>query len=242
MINEETKIPLSKAIIYGAIIIAVVIAGGMIYQKNFTEKKIPEIVKKTIDEMTPNPKNTPAVTKDDHLLGDKNAPVKIVVYTDLECPYCKVFHQSIDELKDTYIKEGKVAIVYRNFPIDQLHSKARAEAEASECVAKLGGNDKYWSYIDKIFTATPSNNGLDSSLLVKFAEELGLNKETFVTCQKDEKIIAKVEAEITEAQKSGAQGTPYPIVIYKDEVKGSLPGAVPVDQMKEIIDQVIAEK
>ncbi len=241
--NEQgTGLTISKALIYGAIIIAVVIGGSFIYQKRFIEKNLPTLVKQAIEDMTPNTKNMKPVTKEDHILGNLNAPVKLVVYTDLECPYCKVFHNSVLELKDNYIKDGKLAVIYRNMPLDQLHSKARPEAIASECVAKLGGEEKYWSFVDKIFKDTPSNDGLDLNLLPKFATELGVDAKAFATCQKDEAIAKKIVDHETNAQQSGAQGTPYPIFTYKDEVKGALPGAVPADQIKKMVDDLIAGK
>jgi protein-disulfide isomerase len=237
----ENNITVSKALLYGAVIVAIVGAGSFAWQKHYIETNMPALVKKAIQDMTPNPDNTPAVTAADHLLGDSKAPVKIVVYTDLECPYCKSFHNSVNELKADYIKDGKVAVVYRNMPLDQLHSKARPEAAAAECAAKLGGNEKYWAFVDKVFAATPSNDGLDLSVLPQFSVELGLNKAAFEACQKDKAIADKLEAQIQEGQKAGAQGTPYPIVFYQDAVKGALPGAVPAEQMKKMVDQVLAE-
>lgn len=242
MSEQESGLTVSKALIYGAIIIALVIGGSFVYQKRFIERNMPALVKQAIEDMTPNPKNMAAVSADDHILGDIKAPVKLVVYTDLECPYCKVFHTSISELKDNYIKDGKIAIVYRNLPLDQLHSKARPEAEASECAAKLGGNDKYWAYVDKIMDKTTSNDGLDLNLLPKFATELGLDAKAFADCQKDKSIAQKVVDQETEGQKAGAQGTPYPLVTYNDEVKGALPGALPADQIKKMVDELIAGK
>ncbi|MCX6712671.1 MAG: thioredoxin domain-containing protein [Candidatus Vogelbacteria bacterium] len=239
MENQGSSISVSKALIYGAIIIALVIGGSYVYQKRFIEKNLPGLVKKAIQDMTPNPANAAPVTASDHLLGNAKAPVKLIVYTDLECPYCKVFHNSVLGLKDNYIKDGKIAVIYRNFPLDQLHSKARPEAIASECAAKLGGNDKYWAFVDKIFAATPSNNGLDLNNLPIFATELGLDKTAFANCLKDKTIADKVVAQETDGQKAGAQGTPYPIVMLNDVVKGALPGALPTDQLKKMVDDLL---
>lgn len=102
------------------------------------------------------------VTKADHILGSIDAPVKIVEYSDLECPFCKQFHNTMQKIMSEYGTE-KVAWVFRQFPLSQLHSKAPKEAEASECVAELGGNDAFWKFIDKINEVTPSNNKLDQA-------------------------------------------------------------------------------
>src|SRR5207249_6414117 len=79
-------------------------------------------------------------------------------------------------------KDGKVVWVYRHFPIDSLHSKARKEAQASECAAALGGNEAFWAYSDKLFEVTPSNNRLDLAQLPRIAQEIGLDRAQFETC------------------------------------------------------------
>src|SRR3989338_2531696 len=107
--------------------------------------------------------NVGELTDRDHLRGDPKATVKVVEFSDLECPFCKNFHRTMQQVMSEY--SGQVAWVYRHFPLDSLHSKARKEAEASECAAELGGNDGFWAYVDKLFEITPSNNGLDPNLL-----------------------------------------------------------------------------
>src|SRR3989344_1332658 len=116
--------------------------------------------------------NMKPVSDSDHILGDKNAPVKIVEFSDTECPFCKRFHVTMQQVvKDS---NGQTAWVYRHFPLDQLHSKARKEAEATECVAELGGNEKFWAYLNRIMEVTPSNNGLDPAELLNTAAYVGL--------------------------------------------------------------------
>ena len=80
-----------------------------------------------------------SITADDHILGNPEAKIKLIEFSDTECPYCKQFHVSLHKIIDTYGKDGTVAWVYRHFPIDRLHKKARKEAEASECAADQGG-------------------------------------------------------------------------------------------------------
>jgi len=93
--------------------------------------------------------NLVSVTEKDHIIGDRNAELVIIEYSDTECPFCKTFHKTMKEVVQNY--DGKVAWVYRHFPIAQLHSKASKEAEATECAAELGGNQAFWKYLDKIF-------------------------------------------------------------------------------------------
>src|SRR3989344_5249475 len=76
------------------------------------------------------------ITDDDHIRGNPNAPVKIVEYSDTECPFCKAFHATLQKAAQEYGND--VAWVYRHFPLDQLHSKARKEAVALECATDQG--------------------------------------------------------------------------------------------------------
>ena len=112
------------------------------------------------------------VTRDDHILGDINAPVKIIEFSDPECPYCKRFHTTMEQIIAEYGKGGQVAWVYRHFPLDSIHPKSRKEAEAIECAGEQG---KFWEYTSKIYEVTPSNNKLDPNQLYKIAIDLGLN-------------------------------------------------------------------
>ena len=156
------------------------------------------------------------VSADDHILGNPNAPVTILEYSDTECPFCKSFDVTMKSIMNTYGKDGKVAWAYRHFPLDSLHPKTRKEAEATECANELGGNKSFWDMLDKIYTNTPSNNGLDANLLPIFAKAVGLDQTKFNTCLASGKYAAKVEADFQDGVKAGAQGTPYSVMILKN--------------------------
>src|SRR3989344_3501069 len=104
------------------------------------------------------PANPAPTAADEHRRGPAEASLKIVEFSDLECPFCKAFQRAMQKLVAKYPDD--VAWVYRPFPLDELHSKARAEAVAAECVAQLADEDLFWQFVDKIFEVTPSNNGL----------------------------------------------------------------------------------
>ncbi|MBI2097632.1 MAG: thioredoxin domain-containing protein [Candidatus Vogelbacteria bacterium] len=182
----------------------------------------------------------------DHLLGNPNAPIKIVEYSDLECPFCKNFHATMHQLVTAYPEQ--VAWVYRHFPLDQLHNKARKEAEASECAYELGGpsgseasNEKFWAYVDKIFEVTPSNDRLEPSQLPLIAEQIGLNRQTFETCLASGRQAERVDADYQNALDAGGRGTPFPIVIAPDGKKFALEGAVPFEGMKQLVEGLLAK-
>ena len=179
-----------------------------------------------------------AVTDKDHILGNKDAKVIVVEYSDLECPFCKTFHNTMHQVMDTY-KGKSIAWVYRHFPIAQLHSKAPKEAEASECAADQGGNTAWWAFADKVFATTGSNNTLDPAELPKIAASIGLDVAKFNNCLSSGVHTAEIAADVAAASAAGAQGTPYSVILTKDGQKIVINGAEPFDTVKAKIDSVI---
>lgn len=195
-----------------------------------------------IDNTAPQEITLKEVTKDDHIRGGSiDAPVKIVEYSDLECPFCKKHHVTMQQIVADY--GDKVAWVYRHFPLAYgqrpLHSKAAKEAEATECASELGGNDGFWKLTDKIFEVTPANNGLDLATLPDLAAEVGLDKEKFTACLDSGKYAQSVQASYDEAGRAGAGGTPYNVIIGPDGSKVPLAGAYPIESFKEVIDKML---
>lgn len=188
----------------------------------------------TLDEMR-------AISADDHVRGDQNAPVKIVEYSDFECPFCKRFHFTMQEIVKEY--DGKVAWVYRQFPLDQLHSKARKEAVASECAAKLGGNEAFWKFADRFFDVTPSNDQTDiATVLPQIAKEIGLDTAAFNTCLASGTYDAHIEEDVQNAVASGGQGTPWSIVIAPSGKRYPLSGAQPIENVRALIETALNDK
>ena len=116
---------------------------------------------------------------------------------------------------DAYGKDGTVSWAYRHLPLDNLHKKARNEAQATECAAKLGGNEKFWSYIDRLMEVTTSNDTLDPAKLPVIAKDVGLDQKAFVSCLSANDEAADIEADYQEAVNAGGNGTPFSIIITK---------------------------
>lgn len=180
------------------------------------------------------------VTNNDHIRGDKNAKVTLVEYSDLECPFCKSFHPTMQKALQEY--DGKIRWVYRHFPLDQIHSKADKEAEAAECASELGGNDGFWKMTDKIFEVTPSNNGLNLDDLPKLAQEIGLDQNKFKACLDSGKYAQKVEEDYQDGIKAGVSGTPGTILIDAKGGKKLIPGALPYESVKAEIEAALKAK
>ena len=174
----------------------------------------------------------------DHIRGDRGARVLLIEYSDLECPFCKKFHPTAQQVVKDY--NGQVAWVYRHFPLDQLHSKADKEAEAVECANELGGEDSFWALTDKIYEVTPANNGLDLEQLPVLAEDVGLDKDAFKKCLDSGKFAPLVEADYQSGIKAGINGTPGNILLDTKSGKTvSIPGAVPLESLKSSIDTLL---
>ena len=132
--------------------------------------------------------------------------------------------------------------VYRNFPLDQLHPKARNESVAIECAGDLGGNDKFWSYADRLYEVTPSNNGLDPAELPKIAQYVGLDVSKFNSCLTSGKFDKHIEDDVQNAAATGGNGTPWSIVVDKNGKKYPLSGAQPYASVKQLIDIALQGK
>ena len=182
-------------------------------------------------------KKVPGIKDSDHVYGNKDAGVTIIVYDDWECPYCKKFHETTKQAVDEY--KGKVSLVYRQFPLEMLHKQARTEAEASECVAKLGGNDAFWKFIDLVLKTTTSNDGLNLSLMPGFATQAGVNLADYNACVKNGDTKAIVDQQLQEGQDAGVAGTPGTFAVNKKGEAWQIPGAVPLEMLKATIDEAL---
>lgn len=223
---------------------AIVIAGALIAFAVYSSPGKPTTVGNTNTDTTAAVAGAAAkvnpVSDTDHLIGNPNADVTVIEYSDLECPFCKNFHETMHQIMDEYGKDGRVSWVYRQFPLSSLHPKAPKEAEAAECVNKLGGNDKFWAFIDKIFEITPSNNGLDPALLSQTAVNLGVDKNAFEQCLNGGEFTKFVSDSVNAAIAAGGQGTPYSIVITKSGKQYPINGALPYGTVKQTIETALA--
>lgn len=233
--------------------VAIIIAGALVAGALFlTTKKSQDTTKVTETKINKSEIVIDPVSAEDHILGNPKAPIMIVEFSDTECPFCKNFHTTMHRVINTYGKSGKVAWVYRHFPLYKpdeqgraLHSRAGKESEATECVAEVGGNEKFWEYLDLIYKKTPSNNDLDPSLLPKFAEEIGIDEKKFETCLNSGKYADKISESVEKAKIAGGQGTPYTVIITKFEKIPISEGAIPFSggpvNMKIILDDLISK-
>ncbi len=225
----------------GAIIGAALYFGGDGSSQNVAQKGAPaptggtEQVADTTDKIKP-------VTSQDHVKGNPNAPIKIVAYSDFECPFCQRFHNTMNELMEKYGEDGEVAWVFRQFPLEQLHPvKAQAVAVASECANELAGNDGFWKFADRYFELTLTNNRTDTDVVIpQIATEMGLNTTEFFACTKSGKYNEHIQADIANAVETGGRGTPWSVLIAPNGKTFPINGAQPLSAIEQLIS--IAKK
>lgn len=258
--NTDHQIPAqlpSNGSLLSKIIIplAIVLAGGLIAwaiyaspTSDTSKSDVQNVVAGALQEgAEPEAKYAPINDTDHIRVGDKNAKVILIEYSDTQCPFCKMYHETLQKIAADFNKDNQFAWVYRHFPLD-IHKKARKEAEATECAAFVGGKDAFWKYIDLVYKETGSNDKLDPAKLYEFAKTVGIDSKEFTTCLDGGKMTDKVAASYAEALATGARGTPYTILYYKGEYiplvdeQGRSLGALPYDIMKKIIADLSQNK
>ena len=171
----------------------------------------------------------------DPILGDSNAPISVIEYSDFECPFCeRAYSNTIASLKESdAFKNGEINLIYRHFPLNNIHPKAQKAAEASVCAQK---QSKFWEYHDTLFE---NQNALAVDDLKSYASDLGLNQAKFDSCLDNGEAKDKVDKDLISATASGGTGTPYFIILNKETEKTtSISGAVPYSQIESAIEFV----
>lgn len=168
----------------------------------------------------------------DPVLGNPDAKVVIVEFSDFQCPFCGSFwRDTLPQVKDAYIKTGKARLVYRDFPISSIHPEAQKAAEAAECASE---QDKFWEYHDLIFSRQTTLSVANEKL---WAAELKLDTQKFNQCLDTGKYAAEVAKDFTDGQAAGVTGTPTFYINGKSVV-----GAVPFAALKTAIDAALEAK
>jgi protein-disulfide isomerase len=164
-----------------------------------------------------------------HYLGPADAKVTIVEYADYQCPFCRQFRLgTLDKILEAYPDDVK--FVFKNFPLKSIHPMAYPAAEAAECAGEQG---KYWEYHDKLFGDSDWQDQGRTAFL-KYAEELGLDVESFSRCIDTRKYKSKVDRDLNEGLKLGVRGTPTFIINGK-----LISGTKPFSVFKQEIDAIL---
>ena len=174
----------------------------------------------------------PQVTDKDHQRGASNPKVTLIEYSDFECPYCAQFHPTAQKLLQEY---SEMAWVYRHFPLDQIHPDARPAANASECISALGGNTAFWKFADEVFP----NQQTALKDLAGSAVKAGVDKTAFQSCLDAKKYDSIVDSDYQGGVTAGVTGTPGNFIVNDKGEVWFIPGALPYEQIKQVVDEAL---
>jgi protein-disulfide isomerase len=170
--------------------------------------------------------SVPDVAADDHVLGPPDAAVTIIEYGDYECPFCRGAARDVHRLLDEY--PGRIRLVFRNFPIPQLHPHAGQAAEAAEAAAAQG---KFWEMYELLLR---DGARLDPDSLLGYAERLGLDVSRFQNEVVGNVYATRIERDVREGIQSGVNATP------KFYVNGArIDGKVPLEGLFEAVEKAL---
>lgn len=208
------------------VVAALLIAGALIYTTGS------EAINPPLAQVLPGNQN---IADDDVVLGNSEAKVTIVEFGDYQCPFCGRFFKQVEpQLREEYIKTGKVKMVYRDFAF--LGPESQGAALASQCAADQG---KFWAYHDELYLAETAdgvehNGNLSSAFFKSTAVKLGLDSKIFESCLSSQLHKAEVEKDYNDGVSAGVQGTPTTFINGK-----ILAGAVTYDILKAEIESAL---
>jgi protein-disulfide isomerase len=232
--NNSSSIAIPLAIVFGFGLIAVAIYfSGMGNTKNTPTPATGAVAEEKVKTIRP-------VDSTDNIKGNPNASILIVEYSDYDCPFCKTFHTTMTQIMNEYGADGKIAWVYRQFPIAQLHPNSPRISEAALCVDDIGGNDAFWKFSDSIFQGRNIDQSTNLSKLPEYAELAGVKKEEFLACLDSGKMKEKVAASYADAAGAGIKGTPNSFILIGNQ-KVSIEGAQPYEVVKQIVENLIGQ-
>jgi protein-disulfide isomerase len=253
--NNNGKVSVKKSTFNG-LIIGLIVAVGVTafiagtYTSNLNSNQISEedleeaIAKlelKLLQNQLPTeqPKLVMKISADnDPVIGNPDAPITIIEFSDFQCPFCARFYtQTLPLIYEEYIDQGKVKLVFRDYPIQSIHPNAVPASVASECANEQG---KFKEMHDILFDNQNQWSGQETgdalSLFSQYATEIQLEQETFDSCLTSGKYIEEIQKDLGDGQKYGVTGTPG-FFIGNDQIGYvELKGAQPFDSFKKVID------
>ena len=254
-INENTNTIIKKSTFNGLVIGLIVLVGvAAFFAGSYTtnlnsnqistedlENAMAKLELKILQNQLPTEKNIPPVkisADDDPIIGDPEAPITIIEFSDFQCPFCARFHiETLPSIMEEYIDQGKVNLVFRDFPIQSIHPNALPAAVAAECANEQG---KFKEMHDILFEKQNEWNRQETSVAVsqfiQYAIELEMEKEIFESCISSGKHIDEIRKDLEDGRDYGITGTPGFFVGNEEIGFIELKGAQPFDSFKKVID------
>jgi len=252
--NNNEKISVKKSTFNGLVIALIAVVGvAAFFAGSYTSLNSNQISEEDLDEAFAKlelkilqnqlPTKQPTVpvkisADNDPIIGSPDAPITIIEFSDFQCPFCARFHtQTLPLILEEYIEEGKVKLVFRDFPIQSIHPNAVPASIAAECANEQG---KFREMHDMLFENQNEWNKQETvdalSLFSQYAAEMQLEQEVFDSCLTSGKYIEEIRKDLDDGRDYGVSGTPG-FFVGNDQVGYvELRGAQPFDSFKKIID------
>ena len=222
-----------KPIVGAIIIVGVLIAGAILLKGS----SAPTQVNIPVNGNGAGVTSLAPVGTEDRTFGNSQAKVTLIMYEDFQCPFCgKFFSESEQSIRDSYVKNGDVKIVYRDFAF--LGPESVRAAEAARCAGDQG---KFWEYHDYLFTHQNGENkgNFSDPHLKSFAKGLGLDTSSFDKCLDESKYSQAVADSKTEGANAGVSGTPKGFILRNGKIVDTIDGAIPFEMVKQKIDSAL---
>lgn len=162
----------------------------------------------------------------DHIAGSVTAKVEIMEYADYQCPYCKDAYFIIKKIQEELGED--IRLVFRNFPLTDLHPNALHAAVAAEIADSEG---QFWEMHDILFE---NQKNLQDSDLLQYAKALGLNHKKFEDGFDDITYYRKIEEDYKSGVANGVLGTPT-FFINKKKYEGDWTSSQFIDYLKSLL-------
>ena len=207
------------------IIMILVVAGvALVLAALLIAPSIRNALTPTGDIVQITPQNRPMVKGT--AMGDPNAPVKIDVWEDFQCPACRAYTETVEpRVVENYVATGKVYYVFHNFPFIDRNSTLKESHQAANAAMCAADQGKFWDYHDMLFANWSGENqgSFSNKRLVAFAEALNLDMTQFNKCFNNNTHKAEIEADYAAGQTAGVQGTPSVFVDGNLLTPGQIP-------------------
>ena len=174
----------------------------------------------------------------DHWRGSREPSITIYEYSDIDCPFCRRFHETMHSIVEEYSED--VRWVYRHLPLDQLHPEARQKAVIAECVFLQAGEDVFWKLLDDMYEQPTTLAGLPD-----YVDLYSLDEGVYENCLADQSVQDRVsrDAQNAVATRGSVQiGTPWSIIELPDGSRIPFSGAQPTSVVKSVIDAILAQE
>lgn len=193
-----------------------------------------------------------SISATDYVEGNEKSNIVVIEYSDPECPFCIMFHNTIKKIRTDY--KDRITFVYRHFPLTEIHPEAFDEARAMSCAGNIGGKDAYYNYIDSYFdyridswkkSGEKQPPALPETGKEDLAKKIKIDMSAFNNCMKNKSTASIINDAIIDSQKAlgDRAGTPTTFILKKKgkgyETIEKIEGAQSYEVIKKAIDEAL---